>query len=102
MTPAESMFPPAVFVIWWTGLIFTLVFLVPMAVYWLHRAWVAARGIQRYSAEALEAAAGVAGNTKNIVALDTTIEVATQILENAGNVAGKLGTIADVLEERAR
>ena len=102
MTPVESMFPPAVFVIWWIGLLFVLIFLVPMAVYWLHRAWVAARGIQRYSAEALEAAAGVAGNTKNIVALDTTIAVATQILGNAGNVAGKLGTIADVLEERAR
>jgi hypothetical protein len=102
MTDSSTMFPPAVFVIWWAGLIFTLIFLVPMAVYWLHRAWFAARSIQRYSAQALEAAAGVAGNTKNIAALDTTIEVATQILGTAGNVAGKLGTIADVLEERAR
>ena len=102
MTHNAPMFPPALFAIWWTGLVVTLVLFVPLAVYWLHRAWTAARSIQRYAAETLEAAAGIAGNTKNVVALDTTIEVATQILGNAGNVAGKLGTIANVLEERAR
>lgn len=102
MTGDAPMFPPAVFVIWWIGLVATLVVFVPLAVYFLHRTWAAAHSIQRYAAEALEAAAGIAGNTANIVALDATIGVATDILGNAGNVAGKLGTIADVLEERAR
>lgn len=95
------MFPDAVFAIWWTGLIVTLVLFVPLAVYYLNRTWLAARSIQRNAAEALQAAAGIAGNTANIVALDATIAVATQILGTAGNVAGKLDTVANVLEQRA-
>ncbi len=101
MTNSTEMFPDAVFIIWWTGLILTLVVFVPLAIYSLNRTWLAARSIQRYAAEALQAAAGIAGNTANIVALDTTINVATQILGNAGNVAAKLDTVANVLEQRA-
>lgn len=98
----ESMFPPAVFTIWWIGLIVTLVLFVPLAVYYLNRTFMAALSIKRHAADALAAAAGIAGNTQHITALDDTIGVASQILGTAGNVAGKLGTIADVLEERAK
>lgn len=98
----DTMFPPAVYVIWWTGLTLTLVVFVPLAVYYLNRTFLAARSIQGYAADALTAAAGIAGNTQHIVALDTTIEVAGQILGTAGSVAGKLDTVANVLEERAR
>jgi len=101
MTTSAEMFPDAVFAIWWTGLILTLGLFVPLAVYYLHRTWRAARSIQHLAAEALTAAGGIAGNTANIVALDATIEVATQILGTAGNVAGKLDTVANVLEQRA-
>ncbi len=101
MTDAGVLFPPAVRTIWWIGLILTLFLFVPLAVYYLHRTFLVARSIQRYAADALAAAAGIAGNTVNVAALDTTIEVAGQILGTAGNVAGKLGTIADVLEQRA-
>ncbi len=101
MTTSSGMFPDAVFTIWWVGLVVTLVLFVPLAVYYLHRTWLAARSIQHFAADALTAAAGIAGNTANIVALDTTIEVATQILGTAGNVAGKLDTVANVLEQRA-
>lgn len=101
MTDSAGMFPDAVFTIWWTGLILTLLVFVPLSVYYLNRTWIAARSIQRFAAEALQAAAGIAGNTANIVALDTTIEVATQILGTAGSVAGKLDTVANVLEQRA-
>lgn len=100
MMQTEQMFPSAVFAIWWKGLILTLVVFVPLAVYYLNRAYLAARSIQRFAADALQAAAGIAGNTASIAALDSTIEVATQILGTAGSVAGKLGTIADVLEAR--
>lgn len=96
------MFPPAVFTIWWTGLILALVVFAPLSVYLLNRTFVAARSIRRYSAEALTAAAGIVESTKSISALDDTIGVATQILGAAGSVAGKLDTIANVLEERAR
>ncbi|MEO8193199.1 MAG: hypothetical protein ABI681_05065 [Gemmatimonadales bacterium] len=101
MTESGDLFPRAVYTIWWTGLILTLSIFVPMSVYYLNRAYLAARSIRRYAADALQAAAGIAGNTQHVVALDSTIEVAGQILGTAGSVAGKLGTIADVLEERA-
>ncbi|MEO5904216.1 MAG: hypothetical protein ABIQ55_09415 [Gemmatimonadaceae bacterium] len=101
MTPTNGLFPPAVFLIWQIGLILTLVVFVPLAVYYLHRVFKAARMIQLYAADTLTAAAGIAGNTQHISALDATIEVAGQILGTAGKVAGKLGTVADVLEQRA-
>lgn len=97
---STPLFPSAVYTIWWTALVLTFVVFIPLSIYFLHRTWSAARGIQRYAAEALTAAAGIAGNTQHITALDATIGVAGQILSTAGAVAGKLGTVADVLEAR--
>ena len=94
------MIPDAVYTIWWIGLVLTLVVFVPIAVYSLHRTWRSARSIQRYAAETLQAAAGIARNTANITALDTTINVATEVLGAAGAVERKLNTVASVLEER--
>jgi hypothetical protein len=94
--------PAAVYVIWWIGLVVTLVVFVPLAVYLLSRTWHAARSIRRYAAEALEAAGGIARNTGNVGALDTTIDVATDMLGAAGAVAQKLDTVATVLERRSQ
>lgn len=94
--------PPAVYAIWWTGLILTLVVFVPLAVYSLHRTWRAARSIQRYAAETLTAAAGIVDHTRHVTALDTTIAVAGETLDAAGAVERKLNTVATVLEERWR
>lgn len=91
-----------VHVIWGIGLAVTLIVFVPLAVTLLHRTWRAARSIQRYAAEALVAAAGIAGNTANIGALDATIDVARDILGAAGAVERKLDTVASVLEQRSR
>ena len=102
MSPGAAMIPDIVYTIWWIGLVVTLVVFVPLAVYSLHRTWRSARSIQRYAAEALAAAAGIARNTANIRALDATIEVATDMLSTAGAVEGKLDTVASVLEQRAR
>ncbi len=96
------LFPSAVYTIWWIGLILTFVVFIPLSLYFLHRTWSAARGIQRYAAESLTAARGIAGNTQHVTALDATIGVAGQMLSAAGDVASKLGTVADVLEERAQ
>ena len=93
--------PAAVQVVWWIALIVTLVVFVPLAVSLLHRTWRAARSIERYAAAALTAAGGIAGNTTNIVALDATISVATDMLGAAGAVVEKLDTIATVLADRA-
>ena len=94
------MIPGAVYTIWWIGLVVTLIVFVPLAVYSLHRTWHSARSIQRYAAEALQAAGGIARNTANIAALDATITVATEVLGAAGAVERKLNTLASVLEER--
>jgi hypothetical protein len=96
-----AMIPDAVYTIWRVGLILTLVVFVPLAVYSLHRTWRSARSIQRYAAETLEAAAGIARSTANIKALDATIGVGTDMLGVAGAIEKKLNTIATVLAERA-
>lgn len=98
----SAVIPDAVYTIWWAGLILTLVVFVPLAVYSLHRTWSAARSIQRYAAEALQAAAGIERNTRNVVALDDTIATASDMLSVAGGVERKLDTVASVLEERSR
>ena len=97
----DSGMPNAVYVLWWIGLVVTLVVFVPLAVYLLHRTWRAARSIQWYAAEALTAAAGIAGNTKYVPALDDTISVAGQMLGVAGGIVNKLDTAATVHAERA-
>jgi hypothetical protein len=98
----SAVIPDAVYTIWWIGLILTLLVFVPLAVYSLHRTWSAARSIQRYAAEALQAAAGIERNTRNVVALDDTIATASDLLGVAGGVERKLDTVAGVLEERSR
>ena len=95
----EAM-PSAVYVLWWTGLIVTLAVFVPLSVYLLHRTWLAARSIEQYAAQALTAAAGSAGNTKYIPALDSTIAVAGSLLGAAGGIVSKLDTAATVLSQR--
>ena len=97
----DAMFPQTVFTIWWIGLIVTLVVFVPLAVVLLHQTWRAARSIQIYAQDALQAAVGIAGNTKHIPALETTIQVGGDMLNVAGAAADKLGTVADVLAKRA-
>ena len=99
---SPSTVPDAVFTIWWAGLIITLVVFVPLAVYLLHRTWQSARSIQRYAAETLQAAGGIARNTTKIAALDTTIAVAGDMLVDAGAAERKLDTVATVLEERGQ
>jgi hypothetical protein len=98
----SAVIPDAVYTIWWVGLILTLVVFVPLAVYSLHRTWRSARSIQRYAAEALQAAAGIERNTRNVGALDDTIATASDMLAVAGGVERKLDTVASALEERAR
>jgi hypothetical protein len=98
MSPSTA--PHVVYAIWWTGLILTLVVFVPLAVYSLHRTWRSARSIQRYAAETLRAAGGIARNTANITALDATVAVAGDMLVAAGAAERKLDTVATVLEER--
>ena len=98
----DTLMPHSVYVIWWIGLVVTLVIFVPLSVYLLHRTWVAARSIRRYADEALTAAAGIAGNTQHIPALDSTIVVGGAMVGVAGEIVKKLDTAATVLAARAQ
>ena len=95
------LMPHAVYTFWWAGLILTLVVFVPLSVYLLHRTYVASRSIRRYADEALVAAAGIAGNTRHLPALDSTIAVGSAMVGVATKIATKLDTAATVLAERA-
>ena len=97
----DPLFPPLVFTIWKIGLAVTLIVFVPLSVVLLHRLWIAARSIQIYAREALTAAAGIAGNTAHIPALDDTIAVASSILGTAGAIEQKLGAAVGILGKRA-
>ncbi len=98
---SETLMPNAIYVLWWIGLAATLLLFVPLSVYLLHRTYVAARSINRYAAETLTAAAGIAGNTQHIPALDATISVGAAMIGVAGEIAAKLDTAATVLAQRA-
>lgn len=98
----DPLMPPLVWTIWAIGLAVTLIVFVPLSVYALHRTWRAARSIERYAAETLEAAAGIVHNTAPIAALGDTVAVATDMVQTAGSVEQKLGVIADLLASRAR
>lgn len=94
------LMPDAVYTIWWAGLLVTLIVFVPLSVHLLHRTYVAARSIRRYADETLTAAAGIAGNTQHIPALDSTIAVGGAMIGVAGQIATKLDTAATVLGDR--
>lgn len=93
--------PPAVLVLWWIALGLTVVVIVPLALVLLHRTWRAARNIQRYSAEALEAASGIAGNTALLPALDETIDRAGPILEHTAAIRELTAAAGGILRRRA-
>lgn len=92
--------PQAVFILWAILLVVT-VLLLPLIVSLLHRTWKAARSIERYFAEMLEAGLGIAGNTEHIKALNDTISVASGMLEVAGDINEHAETIKDTLASRA-
>jgi hypothetical protein len=98
---SPPIMPQAVYTIWWIGLVLTLVVFVPLSVYLLHRTFIASRTIRRYADDALAAAAGIAGNTQYIPALDSTIAVGGAMVVVAGEIAKKLDTAATVLAQRA-
>ena len=87
--------------IWAVGLALTLLVFVPLSVVLLHRLWRAARSIQLYARDALTAAAGIAGHTAHIGALDQTIQTAGGILTTASAIEQKLNGATTLLANRA-
>jgi hypothetical protein len=90
-----------VLTLWTILLAITLLVIVPLVIYLLHRTWRAARGIERYFAEMATAGVGIAGNTEHIKALESTISVAGGILATAGGINTKAEIIKKTLLARA-
>jgi hypothetical protein len=91
------MIPDVVFWIWGITLGIVTFVIVPLALYLLHRALRAARSIERYAREALDAGAGIAANTAAIAALEETIRAATALLEAAEALKKRTAEVADAV-----
>ena len=85
----------------WIIVLVVAVLLLPFIIRLLHKTLIAARNIERYLKDMKEAGLGIAGNTENIKALDTTIDVATGILDSAGKINSNAETIKVTLAGRA-
>ena len=87
-------------ILWAILLIVAVVMLGPI-IRLLHKTLTAANHIERYLKEMKEAGLGIAGNTENIKALNSTIEVAVDILGTAGEINKNAETIEVTLGNRA-
>lgn len=85
----------------WTILLIVAVVVLGPVIRLLHKTLSAANYIERYLKEMKEAGMGIAGNTENIKALNSTIEVAVDILGTAGEINKNSETIEVTLGSRA-
>ena len=92
--------PDIVYTLWIVVLV-VAVLLLPFIIRLLHKTLIAAKSIERYLREMKEAGLGIAGNTAHITALDSTIEVAVDILDSAWKINGNAETIKTVLADRS-
>lgn len=92
---------PQVVYVFWIIILAVALILFPFIVWLLHKVLYSARHIERYLREMKEAGLGIAGNTSHITALNSTIEVATGILDSAGKINTNAETIETVMADRA-
>ncbi len=85
----------------WAILLIVAVLILPFIIRLLHKALIAANFIERYLKEMKEAGFGIAGNTEHIKALNSTIKVAVNILDSAGQINSNSQTIETTLADRA-
>lgn len=93
--------PLLVAIIWIVMLAVTIFLVVPVLVRLLNQTFLAARQLEHYTARALAGGVGIAGNTANIEALNSTIAVATDILGTSRAIEEHAGTIESALGSRA-
>ena len=92
---------PAIVNILWIVVLAVALILFPFIVRLLHKTLIAAKNIERYLKEMKEAGLGIAGNTEHITALNSTIDVAVDILDSAGKINSNAETIKVTLADRA-
>ncbi len=87
--------------IWIVTLIVVVVVIVPLAVSLLSRALTAARNIEGYLNDMLEAGVKIAGHTEAVPALDDTYATAGAMIPVAEAIDEKTGVVAGILSKRA-
>lgn len=92
---------PAIVNILWIVVLAVALILFPFIVRLLHKTLIAAKNIERYLKDMKEAGLGIAGNTEHIIALNSTIDVAVDILDSAGKINSNAETIKGVMADRA-
>ena len=92
---------PSVIYILWIIVLAVALILFPFIVRLLHKTFIAAKNIERYLKDMKEAGMGIAGNTEHITALNSTIDVAVDILDSAGKINANAETIKVTLAGRA-
>ena len=88
---------PAVLWIWAVTLVVVTFVIVPVALYLLARTLRAARAIERYTREALEAGAGIASNTESVKGLEEVIRAASSLLETSRALRERARAVADAV-----
>ena len=92
---------PAIVYILWIVVLAVALILFPFIVRLLRKTFIAAKNIERYLKDMKEAGLGIAGNTEHITALNSTIDVAVDILDSAGKINSNAETIKSVMADRA-
>jgi len=92
---------PAIVYCLWIVVLAVALILFPFIVRLLHKTLIAAKNIERYLKDMKDAGMGIAGNTEHITALDSTINVAVDILDSAGKINSNAETIKGVMADRA-
>ena len=85
----------------WIILLVVTVLVLPFIVNLLNNVLKAARNTERYFREMLDAGMGIANNTEHIKALNSTIEVASGILNVAGQINEHSAALGGALKSRA-
>jgi len=85
----------------WIILLIVTVLVLPIIVKLLNDVFHASRRIERYFKEMLAAGVGIASHTEHIKALNSTIEVASGILDVAGKTNEHTSVLGGALKSRA-
>ncbi|HSH37303.1 MAG TPA: hypothetical protein VK993_00845 [Chthoniobacterales bacterium] len=87
--------------IWAITLAIITFVVVPVALYWLTRLLRAARMIERYTREMLEAGVGIANNTAAVPALEQTLKTAGSLVEASRLLKGAADDVGSLAVDLA-
>ncbi len=90
----------AVLALWWIALGLTVLVIVPLTIYLLHRTLRASRQIRRLTHEALAAGGGIADHVGSLAALRGTVEKARVLPDHGSRLEERAARLEGVLAGR--